>query len=170
MSTDFTPPMNLKRALKKALILFIIYFLFCHQVESKEKFGYLEGFVGKHKNVQELFSKDESIKKGIEDLARDQIVDLYRNLSTSGPIDMISGDLVFSGNAPHKGGEEMGIIVIELYNGNIHAAIYSNSTTYIFSDKKKFKYLPVALKKWIYLVNSDYYKNKKAPPNISWNR
>lgn len=100
---------------------------------------------------------------------------LITNLMVTGPVDLISGSIVIEGNAPHKGGEEMAVLDLNLATGIIRAAIYSNTKIIIYSDKDKYdgildknnyEQLPTSILNWIVVVNNRNSYQTNRPKNV----
>lgn len=101
-----------------------------------------------------------------------EVAHLKRNLAVAGPVDLISCDLVLSGNAEHRGGEENAIVDIDLYSGAVAAAILSQGKIAIYADTGKtlpgMEYaeaVPLAIKDWLAVVYTKFYFLSQPPPN-----
>ena len=53
---------------------------------------------------------------------------LQENLSVSGAVDVVGGDLSVSGNAPHQGTVEEAVVCVNSYNLEVNAAVFSKGT------------------------------------------
>lgn len=82
--------------------------------------------------------------------SRYKLLDHYM-LVQSG-VDMISGDIVASGCAPHECGDKSAVVVVQLETKQIHAAIFQNETVTVYSKQKTFEYLPNGLTDWVTLL------------------
>lgn len=70
-------------------------------------------------------------------------------------VDMISGDIVASGCAPHECGDKSAVVVVQLESKQVHAAIFQNETVTVFSKQKTLEYLPNGLTDWITLLKQN---------------
>ena len=75
---------------------------------------------------------------------------------------------IVSGNAPHKGGEEEGVICVNPYSpGMVEAAIFSRGKITVFATAEKYEYLSLCVKDWITQVNSGHRDRMTQPKNVS---
>ena len=155
--------------MKKILIFYIFFYLTTTfaiaEVNNfkKGQLNYLKEFIGTYKD--EKIYADKYINQKMKDLFKTEINHLTKNLSVRGPIDFISGNIVISGNAPHQGGSEMGILCINLYNGEISGAIYSNQNIDIYSHEEKYQYLPISIKDTIAVWETNFQYRFNPPSN-----
>ncbi|MFA5803573.1 MAG: hypothetical protein WC879_02920 [Melioribacteraceae bacterium] len=155
----------------KFFLLFILVLHFCclsplysFQIQEKEgKLDFLKKYVG-DRSHERLFA-DPSLKKSMRQMLKNEYKRLLDNISVTSPVNLIDGNLVISGNAPHKGDEERGIIVIELYSGQIHVGFFSNGLITIYSSEENYKYLPNSLIKWVDECNAGFQLNEVKKPN-----
>jgi hypothetical protein len=91
---------------------------------------------------------------------------LERNLDVSGPVDLIGGSLSVSGNAPHQGGEEEGIVCVASYDLSVYAAILSGGTIEVFTAADSYAALSQCIKDWITQVNSGHRDRFEPPTNV----
>lgn len=81
------------------------------------------------------------------------VLDHY--ITVRGDINLIDGNLVIEGCAPHECDQKSGIIIIELQNGNVHAAIFEIDSVSIYSKLKDYEILPFRLREWTSLRAND---------------
>jgi hypothetical protein len=98
---------------------------------------------------------------------------LRRNLDVAGPIDLVGCDLVLSGNAPHRGGEENAIVDVSLYSGAVTVAIHSRGHTDIWLDtdptadtSTPYDAVPRAVKQWAVLADMGFPYQKPASVRV----
>jgi len=80
---------------------------------------------------------------------------LNHYITVRGDINLIDGNLVIEGCAPHECDQKSGIIIIELYNGNVHAALFEVNSVSIYSKLKDYEILPSRLREWTSLRAND---------------
>ncbi|MBA3769512.1 MAG: hypothetical protein H0X08_03270 [Blastocatellia bacterium] len=67
-------------------------------------------------------------------------------------VDMISGDVVASGCAPHECMEKSALVIVDIDGRKVHAAIFENPRLTIYSREKTFDFLPNGLTDWVRLL------------------
>lgn len=141
----------------------------CIDAQSIKGFDHLKKYVGEYSSEKVLM--DKKVNPILKKMMGKEYKHLINNLSVTGPVDLIAGSIVISGNAPHSGGYDMGILDINLYTGKIHAAIYLAGIITIFSseDTKKYEYLPISIKDWIAVVNRSLKDRSEKPQNVIFN-
>jgi hypothetical protein len=76
---------------------------------------------------------------------------------------------VISGNAPHKGGEEEGVVCVSPHSpGLVEAGIFSKGKVTVFGSAQKYEYLTLCVKDWITQVNSGHRDRTTQPKNVSF--
>jgi hypothetical protein len=86
-----------------------------------------------------------------------------------GAIGYDGGSLVIAGNAPHKGGEEEGVVCVSPYSpGLVEAGIFSKGKITVFGSAQKYEHLTVCVKDWITQVNSGHRDRSTQPKNVSY--
>jgi hypothetical protein len=97
-----------------------------------------------------------------------QLPTLIRNLNVKGDVELIAGALALHGIAPHKGGEEEGIVCIadEGPTPYVEAAIFSKGKVTVFAKAPQYDYLMVCIKDWITQVNSGHRDRMVQPKNV----
>ena len=122
----------------------------------------------KHAKKQTNSSSLKTVKNYVGEIANDKVLKntAFRKLLISlvgsgkvktiehyttvqGPVDMISGDVVISGCAPHECSDKSAVVVAVLATNEVHAAIFENEEIVIYSKQKTYDYLPEGLKNWI---------------------
>ena len=91
---------------------------------------------------------------------------LQENLSVSGAVDVVGGDLSVSGNAPHQGTVEEAVVCVNSYNLEVNAAVFSKGTITAYSRTKNYNDLSRCIKSWITLVNSERRDLVSQPKNV----
>ena len=106
------------------------------------------------------------VRHALRRLLGDELPHLELNLNVRGSVDLISGTLSLSGNAPHQGTEEEAVVCISGYNLEVSAAIFSKGNVTVYSRVPQYDYLPLCIKDWITLVNSSHQDRMTAPGNV----
>jgi len=145
------------------LILMLSILVSANDIENNE-LNYLKKYVGTYA-INYIFS-DKIIKKELHLLLKDKIKLLKENLSVIPPIDMIDGDIVISGIAPHQGGINMAIMDINTKRSVVTVAIYSEGNIFIYSKTNHYDYLPRSIKTQIVLWNTDFKVMYTIPKNV----
>jgi hypothetical protein len=114
--------------------------------------------------------KEPQVKANLQAVVGRQLPTLMRNLNVAGDIGLVSGALSISGNAPHKGGEEEGVICVSEYDGKVEAAIYSKGRVSVFAKDKNYEFLMLCIKDWITQVNSGHRDRFKQPANVQFGK
>ena len=110
-------------------------------------------------NYEAVFD-DSFVRRAMEKLLGDNVSHLRQNLKSRGAIDLEGSELVLWGGKPHEGNLENAILIVDIYDGTVHAGIFSNGQTTIFSrvDKETADYfqpevvygfLPEALRRFV---------------------
>lgn len=155
--------------MKNYLLLLLIFFC-THQSFAEGKLRYLHKYIGTYQSEEGPLFTDPTVKKAMAETFGDKLPHLLKNLEVRGPVNFISGNLVLSGNAPHLGGSDMAILVINTYRGSVHGAISSGEEIEVFSTVEKYRYLPLALKDWIVIVQSGLKHRSTKPAGVTWKR
>ena len=112
--------------------------------------------------------KEPAVSAELKRVVGKQLPKLFQNTNVRGAIAYDGGSLVVSGNAPHKGGEEEGVICINPYSpGLVEAAIFSRGRITVFASAEKYEYLSLCVKDWITQVNSGHRDRTTQPKNVS---
>jgi|GEM_PF-2622101 len=120
---------------------------------------------GRHDS--DALMKEPAVRADLLRVVGSQLPKLMHNLNVRGPIDHYGGSLMVSGNAPHKGGEEGGVVCVNPYAPSlVEAAIYSNGRITVFATADKYEYLTLCVKDWITLANSVYRDRFTQPKNV----
>lgn len=134
------------------------------------KLARMLAYTGEYKTAEVL--NDPAVAAVLKRLLGSELAHLKRNLGVTGPVDLISCDLVVSGNAPHQGGEENAIVDISVYSGSVAAAILSRGKIAIYADTGKtaagMEYeeaVPLAIKDWLAVVYTKDYFRFHSPAN-----
>ncbi len=122
------------------------------------KLGNLSQYIGTT-NYEAVFD-EPFVRRAMEKLLGDNVSHLRRNLKSRGAIALEGSELVLWGQKPHEGNLERAVLIVDIYYGKIHAGIFSNGRTTIFSkvDKETADYfqpeqlyglLPEALRRFV---------------------
>ena len=112
--------------------------------------------------------KEPAVNAELKRVVGNQLPKLMQNTNVRGAIAYDGGSLVVSGNAPHKGGEEEGVICVNPYSpGLVEAAIFSRGKITVFATAEKYEYLSLCVKDWITQVNSGHRDRTTQPKNVS---
>jgi len=112
--------------------------------------------------------KEPAVSAELKRVVGNQLPKLMQNTNVRGAIAYDGGSLVVSGNAPHKGGEEEGVICVNPYSpGLVEAAIFSRGKITVFAVAEKYEYLSLCVKDWITQVNSGHRDRTTQPKNVS---
>ncbi len=90
---------------------------------------------------------------------------LLRNLDVVGPVDSISGHLVFAGNRAHHGGEDEAMVWIRIHDGSIRVALKLQGLTTVYARERQYHDLPLAMR--IYLAVVDNLALQEPPPGVA---
>jgi len=90
--------------------------------------------------------------------------------NVTGDMGLVSGAIVISGNAPHGGGEEEGVICVAEYDGTPQAAILSKGRITVFAKDAKYDSLMICIKDWITQVNSGHRDRFAQPKNVQFGK
>ncbi len=109
----------------------------------------LKNYVGEDDGWDKAF-KNSALRKLLSALAGTRKIETIQHYTTvGGGVDMISGDVVISGCAPHECSDKSAIVIAVLATNEVHAAIFENEEIIIYSKQKTYDYLPSSLKDWI---------------------
>jgi hypothetical protein len=99
---------------------------------------------------------DPAVAAAIQELLGSERDHLFANIAVRGSVDLISCDLVLSGNADHMGGEEDGIVSINVYSGSAAAAIHTAGRIDVYVTGGDYMSAPISIKDWIAVMDSAY--------------
>jgi hypothetical protein len=106
------------------------------------------------------------VRPQLQRLLGSEMDHLMDNINVRGSVDVISGWLSVSGNAPHMGTEEEGVVCISVYNVAIAAAILSKETVTVYSPGGSYDSLPICIKDWITQARSQHMDRMTQPANV----
>jgi hypothetical protein len=113
--------------------------------------------------------KEPAVQAELKRLVGNQLPKLMQNINVRGSIAYDGGSLVIAGNAPHKGGEEEGVVCVNPHSPNlVEAAIFSRGKITVFGSAQKYEYLTLCVKDWITQVNSGHRDRTTQPKNVSF--
>jgi hypothetical protein len=110
--------------------------------------------------------REPPVQESLRQLLGEEIQHLLENLDVRGSADLISGVLSLSGNAPHQGTVEEAVVCVSTYNPDVSAAIFSDGNVTVYSRTTQYENLPLCIKDWITLVNSEHRDRLMQPPNV----
>lgn len=110
--------------------------------------------------------REPPVRESLQRLLGEDLPHFLENLDVRGSTDLISGALSLSGNAPHQGTLEEAVVCISTYNMDVSAAIYSSGIVTVYSGTEQYENLPLCIKDWITLVNSEHRDRMTRPPNV----
>lgn len=120
---------------------------------------------GRHDS--DALMKEPAVRAELQRVVGSQLPKLMHNLNVRSPIDHYGGSLMVSGNAPHKGGEEGGVVCVNPYAPSlVEAAIYSKGRITVFATADKYEYLTLCVKDWITQANSGHRDRFTQPNNV----
>lgn len=113
--------------------------------------------------------KEPAVQEQLKRLVGPQLPKLMQNINVRGRIAYDGGSLVMAGNAPHRGGEEEGVVCVNPYSpGLVEAGIFSKGKITVFATAQKYEYLTLCVKDWITQVNSGHRDRMTQPKNVSF--
>jgi hypothetical protein len=107
-----------------------------------------------------------AVRPQLERLLGEELPHLMRNLDVRGAVDVLSGELVVDGNAPHQGTEEEAVVCVNIYGLEVNAAILSEGAITVYSRQKGYENLPRCIKDWITQANSEHRDRFYQPQNV----
>jgi len=141
--------------------------------QAKAREAQAKALLGKYtaapgRDDSEGLLKEPAVSAELKRVVGNQLPKLMQNTNVRGAIAYDGGSLVVSGNAPHKGGEEEGVICVNPYApGLVEAAIFSRGKITVFATAEKYEYLSLCVKDWITQVNSGHRDRTTQPKNVS---
>ena len=111
--------------------------------------------------------KEPAVQAELKRLVGNQLPKLMQNINVRGTIAFDGGSLVISGNSPHKGGEEEGVVCVSPHApGLVEAGLYSRGKITVFGTAAKCEYLSLCVKDWITQANSGHRDRFAQPKNV----
>jgi uncharacterized C2H2 Zn-finger protein len=112
--------------------------------------------------------KEPAVRARLDAMVGKQMPQLLRSLDVRSDVELIGGALVLSGNAPHQGGQEEGIVCIadQGPTPQVEAAIYLKGKVTVFAKAPQYEYLMRCIKDWITQVNSSHRDRFTQPKNV----
>lgn len=107
----------------------------------------LTKYVGKYANDKAL--RHPTLRRSLVRLIGRDASKLSHYTLVQGPIDMVSGDVVIAGCAPHECPDKAAVVVAQLETGEVHAAILERGEIVVYTRQKTREYLPEGLQDWI---------------------
>jgi len=135
------------------------------EVQAKALLGKYTADPGWHDS--DGLMKEPAVRAELQRVVGNQLPRLMQNINVRGSIDHYGGSLMISGNAPHKGGEEEGVVCVHPHGpGLVEAAIFSKGRITVFATAEKYEYLTLCVKDWITQVNSGHRDRFTQPKNV----
>lgn len=114
----------------------------------------------------EGFLNEPAVRAELQKMVGAELPRLLKNLNVKGDVDLVSGQLVVSGNAAHAGGEEEGIVCVLPEPLKVEAAIASKGRITLFTRAEKYEYASLCVKDWITQFNSSHRDRFQQPKNV----
>ena len=141
------------------------------------KLGHLSQFIGTT-NYEAVFD-DSFVRRAMEKLLGDNVSHFRQNLKSRGAINLEGPVLVLWGGKPHEGNLERAVLTIDIYDGTVHAGIFSNGQTTIFSKVDKetadyfdpevvYGFLPEALRQFVRWDEISELIKSEPKTNFRW--
>ncbi len=141
------------------------------------KLGHLSRYIGTTK--YEAVFNDPFVRRAMEKLLGDNVSHLLQNMEVRSPIESEGSELALWGNKAHEAHLENAILIVDIYDGTIHAGIFSNGQTTIFSKVDKetgdyfepevvYGFLPEALRRWVRWDEIEELMKSEPKINFRW--
>ncbi len=114
--------------------------------------------------------KEPALQSQLQALVGKQLPALMRSINVTGDMGLAHGAIEISGNAPHKGGEEEGVICVDPGGGLVQAAMLSKGRITVFAKDQTYEFLMVCVKDWITQVNSGHRDRFTQPKNVQFGK
>lgn len=124
----------------------------------------LEVYIGSYQSVQLL--NDPRVAIPLRRLLGTHLPHFKRNLEVAGPVDLISGHLAVSGNAPHQGGLEEAVLCVSLRDASVSAALLSSNRIRIYTPHERYDQISRCIKDWISSANVGHNARLVMPDNV----
>ena len=135
------------------------------EAQAKALLAKYTAYPGRHDTDGLL--KEPAVKAALQKVVGAQLPKLLQNINVRGDVAYDGGSLVINGNAPHKGGEEEGVVCVSPYSpGLVEAAIFSKGKVSVFATAEKYEFLTLCVKDWITQVNSGHRDRFTQPKNV----
>jgi hypothetical protein len=163
-----SPPRQIVAMRTSALIAAVLLGMVASASQAQDKPPPLRRYVGSPDYSALL--KDPVVQPKLQAVVGKQLAALMRNISVSGGVDLVAGALAINGIAPHKGGEEEGVICVSEYDGTVQAAILSKGRITVFAKEPSWDGLMLCVKDWITQANSGHRDRMTQPKNVQFGR
>jgi len=116
----------------------------------------------------DAFLRLPDVHSELQSLLGQEFSHLMKNLDVRGAVDLSGQTLSVTGNAPHRGAEEEGIVCVTVLPADtyVEAAIFSNGAVTVYTSAEKYEYASICIKDWITLVNSGHADRFQQPANV----
>jgi len=114
----------------------------------------------------DAFLRDPGLRAALTLLLGSSMAHLESNLSVRAEVDLVGGQLVLVGNAPHAGTEEEAVLCVAVHDGSVNAAILSAGAITVFTKSVDYASLPLCIKDWVTQVNSGHRDRFTRPSNV----
>lgn len=107
----------------------------------------------------ELLANNKIIQSEVRKLLKKDFLDFTDTLSVVSVGEIKGSYYIGQGNAPHQGTTEHGILCIDLYNGEVYAAMLREGRKIILYGVKNREYIPQPMEEWINFISMHYNGN-----------
>jgi hypothetical protein len=113
---------------------------------------------------------EPAVAEALRQVAGDRVEQIERNLSVTGPVDLISGWLTVIGNAPHGGTEHEAVVCVRPEPLVVHAAVLELGAIYVFAGSEPYMNVALCVKDWITQVRSQHVDRLRQPAGVTMMR
>lgn len=110
---------------------------------------------------------EPAVADALRRVAGDRVEQIHRNLSVTGPVDLISGWLTVTGNAPHSGTEHEAVVCVLPDPFAVHAAVFELGAVYVFAGHEPYVNVALCVKDWITQVRSLHEDRLRQPAGVT---
>jgi hypothetical protein len=132
------------------------------------RLGHLSQYIGtKH---HEAILNDPQVRRALNNIVGQSLPHLLRNLEDPSTINFIGSWMVLRGAKKDEAYRERAIVVIDVFNGMVHAGIFSNGHRTVFSVKEEFGDVPVPLLEWVWSREINAIRSKIPEANFTYKK
>jgi hypothetical protein len=132
------------------------------------KLGHLSKYIGSDQFQPVL--NDPHVREELKAIVGESLPHLMRNLEDRASINFIGSWMILRGARTNEAFRERAILVIDLFNGMVHAGIYSNGHRTVFSVKEEYRDVPVPLLEWVWSREIDEIRFKVPETNFTYRK
>lgn len=107
----------------------------------------------------DLLVNNKIVQSEVRKLLKKDFLHFTDTLSVANVGEIKGNYYIGQGNAPHQGTTENGILCIDLYNGEVYAAMLREGEKIIFYGVKNREYIPQPMEEWINYISMNYNHN-----------